>query len=847
MTAMRTLKPTAFMRNRLFKIGMGLAAAGAMMFSSAAVAAPTMKALSGHVPPAVSRLQSKGSLSATNSLRLALGLPLRNQAALSNLLQQIYDPASPNYHHYLTPEEFTAQFGPTEEDYQKVIAFAKAGGLTVIGTHPNRMLLDVAGNAGNVGSAFHVAFRVYHHPTENRDFYAPDTNPTVDASLPILHISGLDNYSTAHPALKSRPAGQPAVGKVAAAGSASGGKPAIGSGPGGTYEGSDFRTAYVPGTSLTGSGQSVGLFEMDGFYASDVAAYENQIGLTGNLPQVFIVPVDGGVPVPTPFGNPEVALDIDMVLSMSPGVATIYVYEGPNESGVFDDILNRMANDNLVKQIGCSWYIFNGPPDPVAEAIFQQMALQGQTFFTASGDSDAYTGLIPFPGDSPHITTVGGTTLTTGTGAGYASETVWNWGVEYGDDGVGSSGGISTTYSIPSWQTNVSFAFNGGSATMRNVPDVALTADNVWVIFGDGSSGSFGGTSCAAPLWAGFTALVNQQAALNSHAPVGFLNPAIYAIAANGQNYRNCFNDITTGNNEWSGSPNLFSATRGYDLCTGLGTPNGTNLINALASSSTTITHLSPPPPPYGSTLAVLDGVNPNGNWYLYELDDGVFDSGVITNGWILNLTTASPVGGAADNALSMTASAGNIAVGGNGVYILTVTNYGPSSATNVLVSDNLPSGVTFVSATPTLGSVTLVGTTLEWNVGVTNAGQFVLATNTGAQLTVTVQLPDYGSFTSYAIVTAGTPDPNPDDASANATLNATIVTPPGLSGVATASGGKFVFSVTSASGQTNVVQSSTNLINWVPVFTNVGPFTFTNTILPGYPVQFYRDLILGP
>ncbi len=844
---MRTLKPTAFMRNRFFKIGMRLAAAGAMIFSSAAVAAPAMKTLSGHVPPAISRLQAKGSLPATNSLRLALGLPLRNGAALSNLLQQIYDPASPNYHHYLTPEEFTAQFGPTEEDYQKVIAFAKASGLTVVGTHPNRMLLDVSGNAGNVGSAFHVAFRVYHHPTENRDFYAPDTNPTVDASLPILHISGLENYSTAHPALKSRPASQPVAGKVAAVGSASGGKPAIGSGPGGTYEGNDFRTAYVPGTSLTGSGQSVGLFEMDGFYASDVTAYENQIGLTGNLPQVVVVPVDGGVPVPTPFGNPEVSLDIDMVLSMSPGVSTIYVYEGPNENGVFDDLLSRMANDNLVKQIGCSWYIFDGPPDPVAEAIFQQMALQGQTFFTASGDSDAYTGLIPFPGDSPHITTVGGTTLTTGTAASYTSETVWNWGIEYGDDGVGSSGGISTTYSIPSWQTNVSFAANGGSATMRNVPDVALTADYVWVIYGDGESDWFGGTSCAAPLWAGFTALVNQQAALNGHAVVGFLNPALYAIAADGQNYRNCFHDITTGNNEWSGSPNLFSATRSYDLCTGLGTPNGTNLINALVSTSTSITHLSPPSPPYGSTLATLAGANPNGNWYLYELDDGVFDSGVITNGWILSLTTASPVGGAADNALSMTVSAGNIAVGGSGAYILTVTNYGPSSATNVLVSDNLPSGVTFVSATPTLGSVTLVGTTLEWNVGVTNAGQFVLATNTGAQLTVTVQLPDYGFFTSYAIVTAGTPDLNPDDASASATLNAIIVTPPQLSGAATGSGGKFLFSVTSGSGQTNVVQSSTNLINWVPVFTNVGPFTFTNTILPGYPVQFYRDLILGP
>ena len=143
---------------------------------------------------------------------------------------------------------------------------------------------------------------------------------------------------------------------------------------------------------------------------------------------------------------------------------------------------------------------------------------------------------------------------------------------------------------------------------MRNVPDVALTADYVWVIYENGNSDWFGGTSCAAPLWAGFTALVNQQAAGIGHAPVGFLNPALYTIASSAS-YTNCFHDITTGNNEWSGSPSLFVATAGYDLCTGLGTPNGTNLINALASSSVnTVTHLSPPLPPYGTTLNALNG-----------------------------------------------------------------------------------------------------------------------------------------------------------------------------------------------------------------------------------------------
>ena len=723
MTAMRNLKPTAFMRNRLLKISVALAMLSAVAFPGAAAPQPGMKNLAGHVPAVVSHLQAKGLLAATNQLSLALGLPLRNQEALTNLLQQIYDPASTNYHHYLTPEQFTAQFGPTEQDCQKVIDFARAKGLTVVGAHPNRMLVDVEGNAADVGRAFGVTLRTYRHPTENRDFFAPDTEPTVDATLPILHVSGLNNYSLPHPAFSSRPSSQTL-----------GAAPAAGSGPGGNYIGNDFRNAYVPGTSLTGTGQNVGLLQFDGFYPSDITAYENLIGLTANVPNIVVVPVDGGVPVPTPFGNPEVSLDIEMVLSMSPHVSTIYVYEEPNNGSPFVDILNKMATDNLAKQLSSSWYEINGAPNPVAEQIFQQMALQGQTFFEASGDGDAYTGLIPFPCDSPHITVVGGTTLTmNGSGASYASETVWNWGIELGDDGVGSSGGISTTYSIPSWQTNINFTTSHGSSTRRNIPDVALTADNIWVIYGGGQAGSGAGTSCAAPLWAGFTALVNQFAADNNHAPVGFINPAVYAIAT-GPNYANCFHDTATGNNEWSGSPNLFVATNGYDLCTGLGTPNGTNLIFALAASVNTIVRLSPPQPPYGSTLNALNGANPNGAWNLYELDDAVFDSGVISNGWILALTTANPVGAAADNFISMTATVGTVPIGGNGVYYLTVTNYGPSVSSNVLVLDTLPLGVPLVASNVPPGTtISRDGNQLAWNIGTLN-------TNAGAQLTLTIQ-----------------------------------------------------------------------------------------------------------
>ncbi len=811
------------MRKRLLKICVGLACVSATVVSG--LAAPGMMKLHGQVPAAVSQLHAIGSLPAETDLYLAISLPLRNKEGLGGLLQQLYDPSSPIYHQYLTPQQFTAQFGPTVQDYQKVIDFAKANGLTVVNTHPNRLLLDVKGKASDIEKIFRVTLHTYHHPRENRDFFAPDTDPTVDAALPILHISGLDNYSLPHPKFNIRPLNQPA-----------GGMPAAGSGPGGAYQGSDFRNAYVPGTSLTGSGQNVGLLQFDGFYPSDIAAYENLIGLTTNLPNIVVVPIDGGVPAPTPFGNPEVSLDIEMVLSMSPGVSTIYVYEAPNPSP-WVDMLSRMANDNLAKQLSCSWG--GGPPDPAAEQIFQQMALQGQTFFNASGDSDAFTGPISFPSDSPHITEVGGTTLTTGSSASYSSETVWNWGTEFGFDGVGSSGGISTTYSIPSWQTNINFTASKGSTTRRNIPDVALTADNVWVIFGAGQTGSFGGTSCAAPLWAGFTALVNQQAAGNGHAPVGFINPAVYAIAS-GPNYLNCFHDTTTGNNTWSGSPNLFFAVPNYDLCTGLGTPNGINLINALAASVNPVTHISPPPPPYGTNLAAMNGSNPNGNWSLFIQDDSMFDSGVISNGWVLTLTTANPVGSAADNQLLMTASTANILVGGTVTYTLTVTNYGPSGSTNVLVTDTFPTGFSLLSSNSTAGSITRSGSTVNWNIA-------SLATNAGGQATLVMQGNNAGYFGILALVSAATPDPNPDDDSASTNITVGPVTPPQISGLVLNNSGTVQFNVTSLAGQTNVVQASTNLVNWIPLQTNVGPFIFVDPNAPNYPVRFYRDLILGP
>ena len=229
-------------------------------------------------------LQPLERLAATNRLNLAIGLPGRNPEALTRLLGQLYDPASTNFHQFLTTEQFTESFGPSEQDYQAVIAFANAHGLTVTATYPNRMILDVSASVVEIEAAFHVALGVYQHPTENRTFYAPDVEPSLDLAVPVLHISGLDNYSLPRPRFKATPL---AEGQLAA-------PQTTGSGPGGTYMGNDFRAAYVPGSPFAGAGQTVGLLEFDGYNASDITYYETKAGLPSvTLSNVLLDGVSG--------------------------------------------------------------------------------------------------------------------------------------------------------------------------------------------------------------------------------------------------------------------------------------------------------------------------------------------------------------------------------------------------------------------------------------------------------------------------------------------------------------------------------------------------------------------------
>ncbi|HZM02302.1 MAG TPA: protease pro-enzyme activation domain-containing protein, partial [Candidatus Saccharimonadales bacterium] len=330
--------------------------------------------VSRHVPAEARHLQPLDRLPASNRLNLAIGLPVQNRAVLTQLLRDLYDPANPRFHQYLTAAQFAAQFGPTEQHYQAVVKFAQSNGLTVTGTHANRLLVDVSGSVEEIEKAFHTHLRVYQHPTEGRTFYAPDSDPWLDLSVPVLGINGLDDFILPHP-MNIQTADATAY--------------TSGSGPSGFFIGNDFRAAYAPGVTLTGAGQAVGLFELDGYDVQDIMEYES----LAKLPNMALTNILlDGFSGTAGANNLEVALDIDMAICMAPGLSRVIVYEGltPN------DVLNRMATDNQARQLSSSWG-FGPQTDPVRAQIFEEFAAQGQTMFQASGDSGAYSGQVSSP------------------------------------------------------------------------------------------------------------------------------------------------------------------------------------------------------------------------------------------------------------------------------------------------------------------------------------------------------------------------------------------------------------------------------------------------------------------
>jgi len=199
-------------------------------------------------------------LPANQLMQIDIVLPVRDRAGLDNFARGVSDPSSPLYRHYVTVEQFTERFGPSQEDYDAVIRFANENGFTVVGGSRDAIDVQLKASVAAIEAAFHLSIGVYHSFIQNRDFYSPDREPTVDLPFQLWHISGLDNYSIPRPALVRRPPGARS-------------QATTGSCPDQSFCGSDMRAAYYEGTSLTGKGQNIGLLEYAGFDIADVNTY----------------------------------------------------------------------------------------------------------------------------------------------------------------------------------------------------------------------------------------------------------------------------------------------------------------------------------------------------------------------------------------------------------------------------------------------------------------------------------------------------------------------------------------------------------------------------------------------
>jgi subtilase family serine protease len=496
--------------------------------------------------PEMMKMPIVGRVPAATRLTLTVALEIKNMNGLIEAVRQVSDPKSASYKKYLSPEQFGDQYGATPDDYQKLLDWGKANHLTAT-AHKNRFVATFDGTVGDIENTLSVHL-LYRTRPDGTQFFAPDAEPSLALDLPVEHISGLENF------LLPQRAG--------------------GSGPGGSYQGTDYRNAYVPGVTLHGAGQTIGIFMTDGFTQSDINGYA---GLTN---QTFL-PVQEAPPnSATSSTSPEGTLDIEMALSMAPK-AQIVVFLGTSTA-----ILTNMTDREDIKQFSSSWFWYNGTIGDTT--LMYNLAMDGQSFFQASGDSGAYPiGVWPtyISGhlDSrlfPYITIVGSTSLNmNNNGASYGTlETAWPQ----------SSGGIETSVAIPGYQQRIA-GQNQASRANRNVPDVSAQGAGGNIFF-DNAVTNLNGTSQSTPLWAGFMALVNEQAGYNGQPSIGFANPALYAIASTGA-YSSAFNDIVSGcaPDKIGNNNNQYCAGTGYDLVTGLGSPTA-NLINMLANT--------PAPPP---------------------------------------------------------------------------------------------------------------------------------------------------------------------------------------------------------------------------------------------------------
>ncbi len=670
-----------------------------------------------------------GAAPSSTRLDLRVVLEPNNSGALAQFINDVSTPGNPLYRHFLSPAEFAQRFGATPSAIALVRSELRSTGLTVSTVSPNNLVLRVTGSATQVAATFHTKLQRYRDVSGE---IATVATSRIGLAAPISRyvagISGLNGFEHPHATstITNSTLARPSLAGPTACTSASNAAAARH-----VYLPSQIAHAYGLDTAyangFNGAGHSVAVVEFADYYRSDMTTYLNCFGLSNTIVDVVM---NGGAGASTAAdGGAEVTLDLQQIASLAPG-ATIYNYMHPNDANGFVDEFNQIANDYLADSVSVSWGICEAEVSSAAQQpLLQQLAAQGQSVFVAAGDSGSsscaysaepndpwvsYSAIVDDPSNSPWVTGIGGLSVTS---ISPLVQTVWNGGC---GSPCGGGGGFSNVYGRPDWQVGPGVTLNN----QRQVPDISVMGDprtGMLAYFAGGWHG-FGGTSIGAPILGAMAAVGAQACGMSN---LGFLNPRLYQMAINGTGII----DVTTGSNDIYGIGS-FSATSGYDVASGLGSPNPATFLPALCGQAHTFSTSKT-----GTGVAATWTFNYFSSGTALSADtDSITIHGMVSGGLSANATNYT-INGVHPSSLSVSGADATLVVGSDIAPLAAVTVVasgainGFTSGSKVLEISDSNNSYTSFQTTLTTSVVSAISSTVSSAPGVGTTGATVRVT----------------------------------------------------------------------------------------------------------------------
>lgn len=772
--------------------------------------------LNGNLHPRVRPENDRGALDPAahvDNMTLVLRRTDQQAAELEQLLEDQRNPLSPEYQHWLSPEEYGERFGVTQNDLARLTAWLEAESFIVDQVARGRNWIAFSGAAAQVETAFRTELRRYE--SEGEMHFANATEPSVPAALAgvIEAVHGLDDFR-----LKPSRAR-----RITADFNASSGTHYLAP--------DDLATIYniapLFKAGFDGTGQKLAIVGQTAINLADIRGFRSYFGLPANDPQLVLYGANPGI---SPNDQVEANLDLEWAGAVARKATIVYVYS-QNVIGS----LQYAIDQNLAPVISMSYGGCESGNLAAFRSLAQQANAQGITWMNSSGDTGAagcdyqvsmasHGPAVIYPADIPEVTAVGGTEFaesgntgwasqngaTANSATGYLPEKAWN------DTGLGSGiwatgGGASVVFPKPWWQTGPGVPNDHA----RDVPDISLTASGAhdgYLIYANGGLESVGGTSASSPAFAGIVALINQYVVtkgMQSKPGLGNINPNLYSLA---QNTTGIIHDITAGDNivpcasGTTGCPSSrsfgFKAGVGYDLVTGLGSVDAYNLVtrwaNAPAGVGTTMTMAANPASiasagstTLTATITSVSGSTPPAGSVAFALGstslgtDALTASGATATAAIMVKGSSLAVGA---NSITATYSpTGNFA---NSTAVATVTVTAPAGATTITPTANpatiLTTATTQVTATVKPGTGTAPPTgSVTFKLGATVMGTAALAA-TGSNAAATVEVKGSSLAAGSNTITV-TYVPTGNFTASTATVTVSL-TPPPVSTTATLS-----------------------------------------------------------